>query len=304
MTLVVGVDLGGTKVRAAIADARGEILAVDEVRTADAGAGLAAAVAALEGRLVAQVGAAAADVAVTAVGGAGVVTGDGFTDAPHLDATAAATLGGDLAVLVGHPVALENDVNVAALGALHAREAGESFAFVSLGTGIGMGLVIDGRIVRGARGAAGEIGYLPMGADPTDPDNHRRGALEEVAAGETVAQRYADLAGVELDTAEVFAAAARGDAGAEAAVDAYARWVAHAVGAVIAVVDPALILLGGGIGSREDLAPRVRDWLAALGFVDTEVRASALGGRGPLLGAVRLALSTSSPEPARASALT
>ncbi|WP_084079292.1 ROK family protein [Demequina sp. NBRC 110057] len=294
--LVMGVDLGGTKVRAALGDASGALLAIDEAPTADAGAGLDRQLAALLGRLAAAAGVDPAAVRATAVGGAGVASADGFTLAPnlaHLDGT---DVRGALEEALGHAVVLENDVNVAALGELHAGDAGDDFAFVSLGTGIGMGLVLGGRLIRGARGAAGEIGYLPLGADPLDPDNHRRGALEEMVAGETIAQRYEDLTGTAASTRQVFSRAARGDDCAAAVVDGYARWVAAALGAVIAVVDPGRIVLGGGIGLRPELLPRVQTWLARIGHSQVPVVTSALGDRAPLAGAVHLALEATHPQ--------
>ncbi|WP_284327921.1 ROK family protein [Demequina litorisediminis] len=246
--------------------------------------------AALLGRLATAAGVDPPAVRATAVGGAGVASADGFTLAPnlaHLDGTDVRSA---LETALGHTVVLENDVNVAALGELHSGTAGKDFAFVSLGTGIGMGLVLGGRLIRGARGAAGEIGYLPLGADPLDPDNHRRGALEEMVAGETISHRYEDLTGLEVSTREVFARAARGDQGASAVIDGYARWVATALGAVIAVVDPGQIVLGGGIGLRPELLPRVQTWLDRIGHSHVPVLTSVLGDRAPLVGAVRLAL--------------
>lgn len=293
--LVMGVDLGGTKIRAALGDADGTLLAVEEARTAEAGASLDRQLVHLRARLAAQVDLEPERVLATAVGGAGVATSEGFTLAPNLANLDGEDVRATLERALGHPVVLENDVNVAALGELTAGQAGDNFAFVALGTGIGMGLVIGGVLIRGARGAAGEIGYLPLGADPLDPDNHRRGALEEMVAGETIGHRYEDLTGVPATSREVFARAARGGEAASAVLDDYARWVAAGLGAIVAVVDPSAIVLGGGIGTRPELLPRVRQWLARMGHAQVPVTVSTLGEQAPLHGAVHLAFGALAP---------
>jgi predicted NBD/HSP70 family sugar kinase len=158
-------------------------------------------------------------------------------------------------------------------------------------------------LLRGARGAAGEIGFLPLGADPLDPAHHVRGALEEVTAGDAVSGRF--LLGPRPDAGpgpdthpgtgsgvsaeEVFALAASGDARAVDAVDEEARWLAAGIAAVTAVLDPELVILGGGIGARPDLVPRVTSWLARYGQPHVPVRISLLGPLAPVIGAAEIA---------------
>ncbi|MBP0573872.1 ROK family protein, partial [Mycobacterium tuberculosis] len=83
-----------------------------------------------------------------------------------------------LADRLGCPVALENDVNIAALGEARIRPAAPSLAFISFGTGVGLGALVNGRLLRGATGAAGEIGFLPFGAEPKAVQSLETGALE------------------------------------------------------------------------------------------------------------------------------
>ena len=115
---------------------------------------------------------------------------------------------------LGTRTSFENDVNLAALGerALGAGRGVGDFCFLWIGTGVGLGIVIGGELHRGAAGAAGEIGYLPLGAgDPHDPAVRRRGLLEESASGAAVV-RAAREAGVQVRTPKaVFAAARRGE---------------------------------------------------------------------------------------------
>src|SRR5205814_1687461 len=152
------------------------------------------------------------------------------------------------------------------------------FAFVSVGTGIGMGLVLEGKLHRGAHGAAGEIAFLPLAGEPDDTrDARRRGALEAAASSAAVV-RAARRAGIQARSARsVFSAAATGDAAAREVVAGEAAIVARALTAIVAVVDPELIVLGGGIGRAPGFAEAVRGELARLSPVPPEVRPSALG---------------------------
>ena len=124
------------------------------------------------------------------------VTGD-LSRAPNLPAMPSHDLPGVLSARLDLPVAVENDVTLAALGECWRGHGAESaavckggLAFVALGTGIGMGLAWGDRMLRGARGAAGEIAWLPIGGDPADRQIHESGALESVVAGEVLAESY------------------------------------------------------------------------------------------------------------------
>ena len=187
----------------------------------------------------------------------------------------------ELRRVLGSTTAIENDVDVAAVAERdhgHGRDV-STFAFVSVGTGIGMGLVIDGKLHRGAHGAAGEIAYLPLGpADLASREVRRRGALESAASSAAVV-RSARAFGVDghLSARTVFAAAAGGDERARQVVADEATLVAKALASIVAVVDPELIVLGGGIGRAPGFAEAVAARLEQLAPFVPEVRASALG---------------------------
>ncbi|TMC92126.1 MAG: ROK family protein, partial [Chloroflexi bacterium] len=196
---------------------------------------------------------------------------------------------------LGTNVTFENDVN---LSALAEREHGHgrnvaNFVFLGVGTGIGLALVIDGRLYRGAHGAAGEVAYLPLGlGDPRDPSNRRRGAFEEAAAAAGVVRMARELGMKMPITAEgVFAAARRGDATAARVVEAEAQRLALAIATIIPVLDPELVILGGGIGRNGDLllAPIEHELRQLLPF-RPRVVVSALGEDAVLQGAVATAL--------------
>ncbi|MCU1432168.1 MAG: hypothetical protein JWP95_1273 [Actinotalea sp.] len=293
--LAFGVDLGGTKVRVALADSGGRVLAERAVPT-DARGGLHVVeqISGLARTLAGEAGVDAGQIRSTAVGIPGALDPASGTLAfcPNIDGLTDISLRDELAVRLGHPVVLENDVTVAAVGERWAGCARgvRDFVLIAVGTGIGMGIISGGHVVRGARGAAGEIGYLPLGTDPFDPANQHRGALEEAAAGDTVGARYRAAGGDTADTADVFDRAARGEAVASAVVAEHGRLVALAIRAVTAVLDPALVVLGGGVGSRPELLHPTRVALARLGEASVELRTSALGQRASVVGALYLAL--------------
>ncbi|HEY3609367.1 MAG TPA: ROK family protein, partial [Pseudonocardiaceae bacterium] len=182
----------------------------------------------------------------------------------------------------GGSVMVENDVDAAALAEQahgHGRHL-SSFAFVTVGTGIGMGLVLDGHLHRGAHGVAGEIAFLPLAVDPIldEEEAQRRGSLEAAvsAAAVTRAARRAGMRG-SISARRVFAAAARGDERAVQVVAAEAVVVAKAICAVVAVTDPELVVLGGGIGQAPGFAEAVTEALTALAPIVPAIRVSALG---------------------------
>jgi predicted NBD/HSP70 family sugar kinase len=149
-----------------------------------------------------------------------------------------------LAERLDHEVALENDVNAAALGA--AAVCGvRDLALLSIGTGLAAGLVLDGRLRRGMHGAAGEIGHVPV--DPTGlacPCG-QRGCLETVASGSALAAAWPTAAGPPAKM--LYAAAAAGDARAIDVRDRFAAAVAAAVRLLGLAVDTDAVVLGGGV---------------------------------------------------------
>lgn len=298
---VAGVDLGGTKIRAALCGLDGGVLLEDVTQTDERGGEhVVTQIATLVRALAERANAEWSSVHAVAVGSPGVahpVTGV-MELAPNIPAFGDVPLRDRLAEELGVPVELENDVNMAALGE-HWQGHGQGvddFVFVALGTGIGMGVIVDGDLRRGARGAAGEIAYLPLGADPFDPVTHLHGALEEAVSGAALVRRHLELTpGSHADrrrAPEVFAAARRGEAHARQAIEEQASLTAVAVAAVAAVLDPALVVLGGGIGSQPEFRDGVRAALARLMTTPIPVETSRLLDRASLVGAINVALRT------------
>ena len=281
---VLGLDVGREFVRGAVTDLAGAVRARRSRPTrSSSGAARVRELAALAGDLLRE-----ADrgdngsLLQTVVGSPGIVEPDGraLQLAPNLPGWERPAVLRDLRQLLGAETMIENDVDAAAVAERdhgHGRDA-STFAVVSVGTGIGMGLVLEGKLHRGAHGAAGEIAFLPLADGELDPrDARRRGALESAASAAAVV-RAARQAGRRLRSARsVFAAAAAGDAQAQEVVAGQASIVARALAAIVAVVDPELIVLGGGIGRAPGFADEVGAALARLSPVVPDVRHSALG---------------------------
>ena len=205
-----------------------------------------------------------------------------------------------LAASLGLPVFLENDVNLAAVGERwHGTAAGvDDFVFLAIGSGTGMGAFVAGSLLTGATGAAGEVAYLPLGADPFDPDVRRTGAYTTVASGSALARTAQELrprysgtsVGPGASTAEVFLAAERGDPLGLAIVHLAASLVAQGITAVAAVLDPDLIVLGGGVGRNPLLLEPVRDLVRQSFPYPLSIEPTALGDLAGLHGALSTAI--------------
>lgn len=176
------------------------------------------------------------------------------------------------------PVVVDNDVNLAAVGAAVALGCRGDLAYLSIGTGLAAGLVLDGRIRHGAHGAAGEIGHLPI--DPHGPpcECGQRGCLEAVASGTAIAARWPSPDGALTAASSLLTAAAAGDAAAQALLAEVAGNLAGAVALLAQTVDPEIVVLGGGVA---DAGPGL------LTAVQQALRARA--ARSPVLAAIHLA---------------
>ena len=295
---VVGIDVGRKWVRAAIADITGTIVASrDERAKVTSARTLIGQIGAIGRRLAREAGVHWDQVTHAALGSPGVFdpTHGYVAMAPNLPGWGRHGLVEAVRDELGTNVTFENDVNLAALAEQahgHGRNV-ENFVFMSVGTGIGMALVIDGQLYRGAHGAAGEVAYMPLGmGDPHDPANRRRGAFEESAAAAGVV-RMAKKLGMRMpQTPEtIFVAARRGHVVASRVVEMEAARLALAIATGTPVLDPELVILGGGIGRNGDLLlePIERELRQLLPF-RPRVMVSALGEDAVLRGAVATAL--------------
>ncbi|MBD8078030.1 ROK family protein [Cellulosimicrobium arenosum] len=260
--LTAGLDIGGTKVLAALLDDDGHVVESLRVPTVRGPDGVVASAA----RAVHDV-AAAAGVTLADLDGVGLGV-PGLVDPRDGTVTHAVNLGVEGArfpladrlssALGGLPVATENDLNVAALGAAHLLGAGRAgradhaghadLAFLALGTGLAAGVVLDGRLRRGASGAAGEIGHIPV--DPGGPvcACGQRGCVELYASGSALSARWPARHGRPAP-AELFEAAAAGDLRAVEIKAEFAAAVASAVRILALTLDVQHVVLGGGVSA-------------------------------------------------------
>ena len=171
----------------------------------------------------------------------------------------------DLASALGRPVRLANDANCFALSeAADGAAAGAAIVFgVIIGTGTGGGLVVNGQIVTGANAIGGEWGHNPLPA-PEDDERPgpacycgRSGCIETFLSGPGLSRDYVGHGGGDLTAREIVALAESGDAGAAASLDRYEQRFARAIATIINVVDPHVIVLGGGLSNIQRLYDRV-----------------------------------------------
>jgi predicted NBD/HSP70 family sugar kinase len=300
---VVGIDIGRAWIRIAAADLSGEIVTRRDERNRERSAtALVRTVSAVAHDVVAAAGLTWDQVAHTVVGGPGVFDPDSdrLLHAPNLPGWSRPGLMTSLREALPPSVALDNDANLAAVGERSygsGRDAG-TFVYVSVGTGIGMGIIIDGNLYRGAHGAAGEVGYLPLAGEDgdarADRDARLRGILEAATSADAVVRTAKRLGMAGASSAKrVFAAARAGDKLALAAVESEGERLALVVGTIAAILDPEFVLLGGGVGSNIDLLrPPLERRLAELTPLGPRIGEGQLGQDAIVLGAVASALDT------------
>ena len=259
----IGFDVGGSKVAAIALDERGVELGRDRCPVPRDYRGTLDALLAMTGTLARPHGgpetAGSVGIAVPGMIGAGgeLVR---VVNLPWLEGT---PLRADLLGALGRPVAIANDANCFALSeAIDGAAAGAAVVFgVILGTGVGGGIVVDGKVIAGANAIAGEWGHNPLpdaGAGPPAVCGCGRvGCIEAWLNGAALARDYRASSGRDASAAEVARLAAAGDGDAVAAIGRYERRLAMALAGIINILDPDVIVLGGGLASIASLYARV-----------------------------------------------
>ncbi len=251
----IGIDLGGTKIEGIVLDDDGREQARRRVTTPrDDYGGTVAAVA----DLVAVLESATGPAASVGVGIPGTVSpATGLVKNANSTWLIGHPLDRDLAAALGRPVRLANDANCFAVSeAVDGAAAGASVVFgVILGTGVGGGVVVGGQVLTGPNAIAGEWGHNPL---PWPGDSERpgpqcycglTGCIETFLSGPALARDFQAAGGPPLTAAEIAARADAGDAAAGAALDRYAERLARALAHVINVLDPDVVVLGGGLSN-------------------------------------------------------
>lgn len=311
MTVTCGIDIGGTKVAGGAVDESGEILA--EIRR-DSPAHDADALHRAVVELVAELRS-AHDLTAVGVGAAGYVAADRDTVlfAPNI-AWREVALGRELGEAIGLPVVVENDANAAGWGEF-VHGAGRDVdhqLMVTVGTGVGGGVIAGRRLLRGGFGIAGEIGHVRVHPEGDRCGCGQRGCLEALASGSALVRRArAAVAAGAAGTSDVLAradgaldavtgplltdAAREGDAFALDQFVELGRWLGLGLASIASVVDPEVIVVGGGVAAAGEmlLAPTRAAFAEHLSGAQhrpiAEIRLAELGGRAGVIGAADLA---------------
>jgi glucokinase len=278
--VAIGVDIGGTNIRAARVTPDGRLNGLRKVRT-DASPDATALVLELVGGLLTD------DVAGIGIGIPGRLDRDGTTvlSAGYVD-LAGRHLAETVATAVGRPAILDNDAHMALIAemALGVAVGAGHVVMFTVGTGIGGAVALDGRVVRG-KGNAGQLGHLSLEPDGPTCNCGRRGCSEVLASG-TALNRRMHAAGVaQGTTAETLLV--RADEDDPVATEVLSGWAGawrRAIDTVVAVVDPDLVVLGGGLGgpaveALRRFQPDTSDWFR------TPVAAARLGDDAGVIGA-------------------
>jgi glucokinase len=303
---VVGVDLGGTNIRLAIADLDGKILARWTVstrgnRTPDKIVNL---IHSGLRHLIQQTGISEKRMLAVGLGAPGItdVRAGTVISAPHLQDWQSVPLRNLLEAKLGIPAAIENDVNTAALGESWAGSAKgvSNFVFLAIGTGIGAGIYIGDRLYHGSEWAAGEVGYLLVPGAPVFPMAiDKPGSLESVIGGYGIERAWWQVckkasrnghSELHLKPTQVFELAQQGDPLARKLLQTTAQVLAHAVSNISVLLNTSLIVLGGAIGSSEPLLRATRKLLDRNELARPRLAISLLREDAQLYGAIRLAM--------------
>jgi glucokinase len=298
---VLAVDLGGTNIRLAAVSAAGKLLYTVKrpTKTATEPAALVAALVEMAAPCM------AGDEAPTAIG-LGVpanVTPEGrIKHLPNIPTLENFDLGGEMAKALGIRAVVENDATAACIGEawLGASKGTDTSILITLGTGLGGGVIVNGRILRGPDGGAGKIGHICV-----EPDGHpcgcgSHGCIEQYASA-TALVRMADEAGLKVaDSHELYKASKAGDKTAASVFEKMGRYLGITLGGLVNTLNPDMIVIGGGVAAGLDaflgILEKEMEYRA---FAEPAKRArivgSALGDNAGLLGAAKSALD--SPEP-------
>ncbi len=299
---IVGIDIGGTAVKLGIVSPQGAIRARESLPfdpakpfrelTEEIGS-------ALQKLLVSAVAAVEA-VGISAPGFANPATGvliDGTQNVPALKGRSLPKV---FAERFRVPAFIDNDGTCAALGELHfgAGRGFRNFAVVTLGTGIGGGIVVDRKVVTGIEGTPPEIGAISL--DPQGPVNYSGipGTFERLACASGIEDLYRRLGGKEdsqADPREIFRRAGEGEAAAVATVDQTGRYIAQAFGTMINLLNLEACIIGGGISAAgEPLAEAVRKHLPSFTWPNllknARVLIAELGNDAGIAGAAAMAI--------------
>jgi len=290
--LRIGVDLGGSKTEGIVMDESGEILARERRPTPQAD-GYRAILANVRD-LVLELERRAGTNCRVGVGTPGAIsTKTGFLKNANTVCLNGQPIKQDMEILLAREIRIANDANCFALSeAIDGAAQGEPVVFgVILGTGVGGGIVVNGRLLEGAQHIAGEWGHNVLEADGPPCYCGKRGCVETFLSGPGLARDFAAQGGATLDARAIATAAGQGDVLADAAMQRYLDRFGRALSVVINILDPDAIVLGGGMSNIARLYTEGRDYVARHTFNDelrTRILPNRHGDSSGVRGAARL----------------
>lgn len=312
---VVGVDLGGTNIKAGVCDEKGQVLAKLSITTeAQRGPeGVMDRIAEAAREAAQRAGLSLEEVAAVGVGAPGTIDFDAgvVTTAPNLPGWQDVALRAGVARRLGRPTIIENDANAAAYGEYWAGAGAQAdpMVLLTLGTGVGGGIVIGGELLHGASGAAAELGHLIIRFGGRQCGCGNRGCLEAYASATAVAARFREAwqagaetslaerlaGGEEVTSEEIHKAALSGDELSRRIMEETGELLGYGIVSIVHALNPQRVVLSGGmIGAGEMLLGPVRRTVAEMAFPlsqkPLEVVFASLGGDAGFIGAAGCAL--------------
>ncbi|WP_251391035.1 ROK family glucokinase [Mediterraneibacter agrestimuris] len=309
MKYCFGVDIGGTTVKMGLFEKTGEILDKWEIvsKTENEGEAVLPDIAeSIKGKIQER-GLEEADIVGIGVGVPAPVTADGVVNGSANIGWGYKDVKGELEGLTGLPTEVGNDANVAALGEMWqgGGEGETNIVMVTLGTGVGGGVIIGGKVVVGTHGAGGEIGHLCVNYDETEICGcGNKGCLEQYASATGIVRlarkklaaetRKTVLQAENVTAKDVFDAVKAGDTVAQEVAEEFGRFLGYCLANLAIVTDPAVIVIGGGVSrAGEVLIPYIQKPFLEKAFFankDVEFKLATLGNDAGICGAAKLIL--------------
>ena len=308
---VLGIDIGGTKLAAGVVDAGGTILARGEMPTlaAEGPERVLDRIVRLAKDVLGTLGVSAGSIQRIGIGCAGPVDRQAglILNPPNLPGWTRVPLVQRIEKALGHPAVLENDANAAALGEFRygAGRGASSLVYLTVSTGIGSGIILNGKIWHGVKDSAGEVGHMTLLPDGPICGCGNRGCLEALASGPSIARRAREALATErpsrlreagdFTAADVARLAQEGDTIAAEVWDETVRYLGLGVAAIVTILAPECVVIGGGVTQAGDflferLRREVRRRVKLVAVESVPILPAALGPDVGMLGAAAVAL--------------
>lgn len=295
---VLGMDIGATRFRFSLVDITGELLGeAEHTALKDTPTAVMDGIAAMAEALIVEAGAARDRLLFCTLATPGVVDPESgrLTMAPNLSSLASFDLAEEMRRRLSCDVVIENDVNAAVLGESWTGAAKDchTAAYVGIGTGVGLGVTIDGTLIRGASGAAGEVGYLPIGTSPKESESLERGALERALGLNGMIALYRTNCGDATSVttaAELLALLEEDSPAARKTLEDIGEIGALLIASVQAMFDPSIIIVGGVLGQEDIIFKTIEAHVPQIMARPVHMVPTSLRRRATLVGASAIAL--------------